>query len=211
MSEASKDPAAPATTSAQIVAASTEKEAVGQLNIRPESGQTPVVSAPQTANVADPKMTSAPTVERARQPEVLPELAVKSVRLMVSDGLEKLSVRLSPPSLGELHLEVTSSPDGGLQVRLLSGNAGVRDALQGQLPLLREALDRAGFQTAAVTVAPDVSGGAMSGHYLYNQGNGAAQEQQGQLPYHSEKLAREPDTPGARREWAHQGTLNLLA
>lgn len=85
------------------------------------------------------------------------ELAVKSVRYLVSEGEKTLRVRLVPESLGEVRVEIVSTRDE-LHLRLVSGNPAVREALESGSEGLRNALARDGVHLVRVTVSAD--GGA---------------------------------------------------
>lgn len=89
------------------------------------------------------------------------DLAVKSVRYLVSEGEKSLRVRLVPESLGEVRVEIVSVRDE-LHLRLVSGNASVRDAMEHGADMLRNALARDGVNIVRVTVASD--GGPPEGY-----------------------------------------------
>jgi len=98
------------------------------------------------------------------------ELAVKSVRYLVSEGEKSLRVRLAPESLGEVRVEIVSVRDE-LHLRLVSGNPSVRDAMENGSEGLRNALARDGVNVVRVTVSPD---GGASGGYANLTGKGTA-------------------------------------
>jgi len=94
------------------------------------------------------------------------EIAIRSVRYLVSHGEKTITVRLVPPSLGELQLEVSSVNDA-YTVRLISPNPMVRDVLEGQVQGIREALARTGIELAQVAVLPALASHA-GGDYSRN-------------------------------------------
>ena len=98
------------------------------------------------------------------------DLAVKSVRYLVSEGEKSLRVRLVPESLGEVRVEIVSVRDE-LHLRLVSGNASVRDAMEHGADMLRNALARDGVNIVRVTVASD---GGPPEDYGSFSGRGAA-------------------------------------
>jgi len=134
---------------------------------------------------------------------------VRNVRYLVSNGQHRITVRLVPESLGELHLEVQSS-GGQTSVRLVSANPMVRGALEAQTPELKNALAREGLQVGSLEIASTLGQAAHSG------------SQSGFTTYHDA-----PPRPGwdfsrlyqggssdpaqtVRRGAAHQGVLDLL-
>ncbi|MBI5095111.1 MAG: flagellar hook-length control protein FliK [Candidatus Hydrogenedentes bacterium] len=142
--------------------------------------------------------------------ETIRDFTVKSVRYMVANGEKTISVRLVPESLGELRLEVTSN-DNSVTVRMASANPAVREALQGQIHGLREALSRDGITVAQATVSAQMSSDHASKGFAGRQ-----------TPYFSQGVTppwRSGDLPGAGTErWiseqpkvrAHAGVLNLF-
>jgi len=115
-----------------------------------------VVSAAGNAAGGSETVQVEEVVEVRGSPGYLKETVVKSVRLLVGRGEQTLSVRLSPPSLGELQVEVAQGGDG-LHVRLMSANASVREALEGQLNGLKDSLARSGISSGSVSVSLDAA------------------------------------------------------
>jgi hypothetical protein len=85
----------------------------------------------------------------------LPNETVRGVRFLLANGEHSLRIRLVPQSLGEVHLEV-STTQGEVAVKLASGNASVRDALQNSVAHLRETLVQDGHRVMAVTVSAEL-------------------------------------------------------
>ena len=164
-------------------------------------GHAPASPAEHVTSVQTPAAPTAPTLDNVTQ------YVVRSVRLMVHDGQKTLTVRLIPPSLGELHLEVSSVRDN-LYVRLMSANPVVRDALESQLTSLRDTLARSGVDAASVTV----SSGSTAGQASQNLFDGGRQDGgSARLD-----LQPEPDLNAAaghessRRSTGHQGLIDVF-
>lgn len=149
-------------------------------------------------------------------PEVGNEI-VKQAGLVETPGERVLTLKLVPPSLGEVGVELKSTPTE-LLVRLVSHDASVRDALEHHATGLRESLARDGRETRV----------EIGSHLMANlgqthdnaQGNRQAaqqdlQDRQRMLPqalYGSGQPVRETiPQPGERRTAAHSGVLNLFA
>ncbi len=143
-------------------------------------------------------------------PAVLDKLVLQSVRYLVSRGEKSVTVQLSPPSLGELRIEV-SSVKNVLNVSLLSGNPGVRDVLESHVLGLREALARSGIEVTHVAVLP-----ALAGHAAGQQYAGQAQPDFTRMAPAVRFGAMQPAESGQtfdalyRRVAPHDGTLNLF-
>jgi flagellar hook-length control protein FliK len=136
---------------------------------------------------------------------------VKHIRYLVSSGEKSITVRLVPASLGEMHLEVTSTGDR-MDVRLVSSNPVVREALQTHLSGLRDSLGRDGIKLGNVEVASSMTGGANSGGQL-NQG--ASQQDAAARPNHSfnhvyVNQSPEPASAPRRAVSQHSGSLNVF-
>ncbi len=67
------------------------------------------------------------------------------LQLMLSNGQNSAEIRLDPPELGSLQVKVTTRNEQ-TQVIFVAPNNAVRDALEQQLPRLRETLENAGLQ-----------------------------------------------------------------
>jgi flagellar hook-length control protein FliK len=174
-----------------------------------ESAPAPQVVARTTQVVQEPQGTA--IIERVTV-EGLPEYTVKSVRHLVADGGTKVTVRLVPESLGEMHLEISSVRDS-VVVRLVSQNPVVREALEAQLPGLRDALAREGIDIERVTVSADVG----AGHQGPNS-EGRQPAQFDNAPRFAGAATNGYGTgdssTGQEARWrvpSHGGTLNLFA
>lgn len=141
----------------------------------------PVSAAAGATEPALMEETARPTLA------TLSESTIKSVRYMAREGIRSMTVRLVPENLGELKLDVTATDDV-LTVRLAAANAAVRDVLEAQLHVLREALARDGFAQLRTTVSSNQDGS-----------NGQEAGQWGSGPHERSTGfgggSRQPDTP----------------
>ncbi len=153
------------------------------------------------------KAGGASTLSAPLDGEALREVTVRSVRLMLARGEQTVTVRLSPPSLGELHVQVTSGREG-LTVRLASANPAVREALNGQLEQLEQALVQADSGVTGLTVASDL------GPALDQAGRQAAQG--GRPPSSFTDSQDRQETPAGastlstRSHTPHDGALDVV-
>ncbi len=92
----------------------------------------------------------------------LTDNVVKAVRYLATRQGKTMTVRLVPESLGELRLEVVSR-DELVYVRLLSTNQGVRNALESNSHILRQALAREGLDIGSLVVATDTNTSSNAG------------------------------------------------
>lgn len=131
-----------------------------------------------------------------------------------------MTVRLVPEHLGELKLDVTSSGDV-LSVRVASASAPVRQAIESQLHVLREALARDGFDQLRMTVTSSQNGSAdgdtsHSGFGPYSRGSdfGSGQSQPDAAPLRNGQYPQETpevDVPAPRRGSGFtEGSLDLF-
>jgi len=163
-------------------------------------GHSPTAPAEHAASLPPAAAPTAPTLDNIAQ------YAVRSVRLMVQDGQKTLTVRLIPPSLGELHLEVSSVHDS-LYVRLMSSNPVVRDALESQLNSLRDTLARSGVDAASVTVSSgSTTGQASQNLFGGRQDAGAARFDPQSSPSQNPAAGQET----SRRSTGHQGLIDVF-
>jgi flagellar hook-length control protein FliK len=73
------------------------------------------------------------------------------------DGSHSVTVRLDPPELGHVEVEVRVH-DGRLSVHAMVESTGVRDTLTRALPELRAALETGGLSTGSLDVGARSSG-----------------------------------------------------
>ncbi len=148
--------------------------------------------------------------------DALPEAAMRSVRSLAGQGDGRITIRLHPDTLGQLDVTVTTA-NGSIEVEMTSAHQGVREALEGGMPALREALAREGIDVAKVTVVSHGSSLQLSPDGGAAGGRPAAQH--GFTPRSSGAETngfadRGPDGGGrnpSRRPTNHGGTLNMFA
>ncbi|WP_248799548.1 flagellar hook-length control protein FliK [Pseudomonas sp. MWU13-2105] len=99
------------------------------------------------------------------------EEVVNRVMYLSSTNLKSAEIQLQPAELGRLDIKVNMSADQPTQISFISAHAGVRDALEGNMPRLRDMLQQQGLGQADVTVSDQARGWA-------GQGQGAQQQQQ---------------------------------
>ena len=88
----------------------------------------------------------------------LNNVVVRQIRSLSAQGESSVRIRLIPPSLGELRVDVTSNHNGVL-VRLASANPMVRDMLEGQLDALRNNIVREGTNVTGISVLAHFASG----------------------------------------------------
>ncbi len=144
--------------------------------------------------------------------ESMTQLAVKSVRYLVSEGERALRIRLVPESLGEVRVELVSVRDE-LHLRLVSGSASVREAMETGSDALRNALARDGVNLVRVTVTAD--GAPSQGHGSFaGRGPWADGQPGSRYAGSSAQTYRDPETASAghaARAAYHEGKLSVYA
>ncbi|HOF42163.1 MAG TPA: flagellar hook-length control protein FliK, partial [Candidatus Hydrogenedentes bacterium] len=123
------------------------------------AGAGPVAIPAGASQAAGPTPAGVEVVEFHASPEPalrdsLAELAVKSVRYLVSEDKRSLRIRLVPESLGEVRIELVSTRNE-LHLKLVSGSASVREAMESASDALRHALTKDGVHLVRVSVAGD--------------------------------------------------------
>ncbi|KIH82341.1 flagellar hook-length control protein FliK [Pseudomonas batumici] len=99
------------------------------------------------------------------------EEVVNRVMYLSSANLKSAEIQLQPAELGRLDIKVNMAADQPTQISFISAHAGVRDALEGNMPRLRDMLQQQGLGQADVTVSDQARGWA-------GQGQGTQQQQQ---------------------------------
>jgi len=90
------------------------------------------------------------------------QAAVDRVMWMSSQNLQSAEIRLDPAELGRMEVRIDMVKDQA-QVTFMSAQAGVRDALESQLPRLRELFSQQGMNLLDVNVSDQSSSGAWQG------------------------------------------------
>ncbi len=169
---------------------------------------------PGVSERSAPAAMPEPPPERSTLPS-LSDNALKSIRYLASGDRKSLHIRMVPASLGEVRVEVSSTGDGkGLEIRMTSVSPAVRDALEGQLAGLRDALQRDGLAVGRMVVSADASAqqpasDGMPGRHAALNEHGRSSESPRNSPFGG---GDEP-APGAtmRQRVAHHGVLDVLA
>ena len=147
--------------------------------------------------------------------EALPQATLQGVRSLVGHSDGRITIRLHPESLGQLDVTVRTV-NNSIEIELSSVHHGVREALEGGMPALREVLAREGIDVARVSVGHGSSlqlsqdGGAAGGRPAAQHGF-TPRSGGFDAPGFSD---REPDGSGrnpSRRPMNHRGTLNVFA
>jgi flagellar hook-length control protein FliK len=138
--------------------------------------------------------------------------AVRGVHYLLSRGESTMTVRLVPASLGEVHFEVHGSGDD-IRIRVSSANPTVREAMEQQIPMLRQALAQEGIEVSRVDVTARMSFGTEQGAHT---GGRQTDPQGAPVP------GRGPGPPGystggqsgsgtrQQRSTSHAGTLDVF-
>ncbi len=124
------------------------------------------VSSRTVQHAAPSDTPAAPVAAEHISATMLQEVAVKGVRYLIGAQDKTIAVRLVPPSLGELHIEVTTTGDA-LRVRLFSANPVVREALESHLQALRDTFVANNIDVKNISVLSGMAG-QTSGHPFAN-------------------------------------------
>ena len=117
------------------------------------------------------------------------DFTVRAVRVLAADGEHSMTVRLVPESLGELRLTVRTTGDS-VQLHVVAASMAVRDALDGQMQGLRDALSREGIDLSRVTIGSDTAGQQASARHSGGETNGAhgnGRPVAGDSPHHADE------------------------
>jgi flagellar hook-length control protein FliK len=87
----------------------------------------------------------------------LPGELAQQIHLMQQEGAHSMRLRLVPENLGDIQIEIQGTGDR-LQVRLISSNPAVRDALENQMSNLKDALQKQGLALDNATVDGGAAG-----------------------------------------------------
>lgn len=99
------------------------------------------------------------------------EAVVNKVMWMSSQNLQSVEIQLDPAELGPLEIKIQTRGQEH-QVQFVSQNAGVRDALEGQMFRLREMFTQQGVGQLDVNVSDGSSGQRQQDGGLFAQGDG---------------------------------------
>lgn len=90
------------------------------------------------------------------------QAAVDRVMWMSSQNLQSAEIRLDPAELGHMEVRIDMLKDQA-QVTFMSAQSGVRDAVEAQLPRLRELFSQQGLNLSDVNVSDQSASGAWQG------------------------------------------------
>lgn len=119
----------------------------------PKSPALPQSAALEAGGVRPQTASALPRLPMANLPG---ELA-QQIHLMQQEGATSMRLRLVPENLGDIQIEIHGSGDR-LQVRLVSANPAVRDALESQMGDLKNALQKQGLALDNATVGGEAAG-----------------------------------------------------
>lgn len=147
-----------------------EARADVQADVGSRNSDAPV--QPVAAAAVQPLSTEAPRADAGvvRQAEQAPtteqhtrviEQIVREVQLNQSDGRRDIVVRLNPPELGTLRLQI-SQDMAGMTSHIQASTDQVKGLLQAHVPALVEALSNAGIRVDAVSVSSGPMFGAFA-------------------------------------------------
>lgn len=104
-------------------------------------------SATRGLNASDARAaTDANPADRAVSAQI-----ARAVLTQLADGQRSLSLRLTPPELGTVRVQIVEH-QGGLQIRLSAEDDGVRAAIERALPALRQELRQADAPVAELSL-----------------------------------------------------------
>jgi flagellar hook-length control protein FliK len=104
---------------------------------------------------------------------------VRDVKLIKLPQQNDLVVKLSPPELGTLRVQITQA-EQGLTTQIQTSGEQVKGLLQAHLPALNQAFSDAGLKMDSVSVTSGTSFGSL----MQDSPNGSAQQQQGGQRHH---------------------------
>ena len=100
---------------------------------------------------------------------------VRGAQMMVSQGRTEVRVRLQPPELGVVRVELTSDQNNMMvEARITAERDEVRQLIERNLPQLRESLSASGVEVGSFDVYTQDPGGAPFGESAESSSNGSA-------------------------------------
>ena len=171
----------------------------------------------EVAQVAAPKGDAAipQSIPERPPPEIvhvrdLGDFTVKTVRYLAGRNEEVVTVRLVPRSLGELHIAVRSTGQS-IDIVMTAATHAAREALEAQLPGLREALVRPGGEVTSVTIQTSTAGDQAPGHFGPGHSATSGHGARTAMNFTGGQSEPQADPRGSPRGSAdHDGTLNMF-
>jgi flagellar hook-length control protein FliK len=144
------------------------------------------------------------------------DFVVRQVRFSSAEGggEHTFTVQLVPKSLGHVQLEVTTGQQG-VSVHLITANPAAKEALEGQMSVLRDTLNKNGYEVNRLQVT---SGQPGTSQFSFNQSAADSRTQNDGAPRlisgYPGAAASAADASGAaakvaRPNW-HSGQLNVF-
>lgn len=98
---------------------------------------------------------------------------VEAARVTLNDNVSSMELTLNPESLGKINLNVTVK-EGVVTAQIVTENQIAKDAIEGQIVMLREQLNNQGIKVQAVEVT--IASHSFEAGYQQNNNNEQAQE-----------------------------------
>lgn len=151
--ENAKGPRQPQLAQAAMTAANHANARAGAASAQPKTGEPEPVQTtngiaaadPMTSNDPAPIKTASP-VRSATPADVSDQIAVR-IHKAVSEGTDRITIRLHPPSLGRVEVRLEISHDGRLTAILAAEKGDTLELLQRDARGLERALQEAGLKT----------------------------------------------------------------
>ncbi|MEM8835408.1 MAG: flagellar hook-length control protein FliK [Planctomycetota bacterium] len=170
-----------ASTSAPPAAASSGSAPTIEVTVQAPSLETPAART-GSSSLASALQAHRGSDQQAASPVV--DHAARGIAAVLAQKGGSLTMKLNPPALGELRIEMNLSKQS-VEVRLEAGTAAARDLLSLGLPALRESLQSKGLSVERLSVqasahaAPSAPGANASGNSLADQGGTNAERSDG--------------------------------
>ncbi|MCE5324257.1 flagellar hook-length control protein FliK [bacterium] len=164
--------------------ASTDNSGINADTSGSQNSQAAIFSVQTSADAAVRQTVQtqpAQTAQSAREPvhtQIIDQI-VRDVKLIKLPQQSDLVVRLSPPELGSLRVQITQA-DQGMTAQIQTTGDQVRGLLQAHLPALNQAFSDAGLKMDSVTV----TSGTQFGSLMQDSMDGNTQQQWGGQKQH---------------------------
>ncbi|MBV1789341.1 flagellar hook-length control protein FliK [Marinobacterium sp. D7] len=143
--------------------------AQGEVGLQAETGRQPVVNGAETAgsraanspvtppvqpalNNASTEMMSAAAMQRLQDPAWSRAMGQRAV-MMAQYGPKSAEIKLDPPELGAMQIRIRVSGQDQVSVSFSSPHPAVRDAIEQQMPRLREMFAEQGLELSQSSVS----------------------------------------------------------
>lgn len=105
-------------------------------------------------NLSDAKLNGS-SLEKMEPAQVMREIVnqiVEQIKVTIKPQATSMEMMLNPEELGKVHLTVAASKSGEMTAAFTVQNEAAKEAIEGQLQILRESLDKQGIKVDAVEV-----------------------------------------------------------